>query len=244
MICNSYGSSDSEEDSPTTSPSSSTTSFSDYYHDGRCPLDLVDAGNTTSSGSSPETDDVAIGIADSIDYSDGDHRWHHYRVDNQCSGSNNRGTNNNRNYLDLSNSVTCNGRRMSCDVGGTTTPAFGIGSTTSSANNRRMDCSGLPLTSSATGSQHPILSSISIIASPDFDRKTMLESQLRNQIAKIVQAESEIQRLVQLLAVERRQGMYIIYVLEYISNAYNVHNLEGKGLKTRSIQVNRNVLYR
>lgn len=209
MICNSYGSSDSEEDSPTTSPSSSTTSFSDYYHDGRCPLDLVDAGNTTSSGSSPETDDVAIGIADSIDYSDGDHRWHHYRVDNQCSGSNNRGTNNNRNYLDLSNSVTCNERRMSCDVGGTTTPAFGIGSTTSSANNRRMDCSGLPLTSSATGSQHPILSSISIIASPDFDRKTMLESQLRNQIAKIVQAESEIQRLVQLLAVERRQGMYL-----------------------------------
>lgn len=77
------------------------------------------------------------------------------------------------------------------------------------SNNREMRMSsGLPPTSSTTrSSQQPNHSPISIIARPDLDRKTMLEDQLRNQIAKIVQAEREIQRLVQQLSQEQRQGM-------------------------------------
>ncbi|CAL8099417.1 unnamed protein product [Orchesella dallaii] len=100
MICNSYGSTDG--DSPTTSPSSSTSiSFSDY---GQSPLE--------PDTSTPETDDLATDIADSLEY-------HQYWIGSRGGGGGGSGgCNNNTNNLNLSNSVTSNGISRRVDVSG------------------------------------------------------------------------------------------------------------------------------
>lgn len=222
MICNSYGNKDSRE-SPQESNFSSTTSPSstEFSRDGYAERNSFDLGSPTTSSSTGYTtrpseneresyDDPLIDTLDSVNYfCDRHHHYHqssHYVSSAGClCNFHNNGINNNnhgRTNIGLGNSTACNERRQRCDD-----PTYSSQFSDDSSC-RQIDSAGLqPISRTSyteTGSyQEPIPPQISVIATQDFQRESILEAQLCNQLAKIVQVECEIQRLSRLLSPQQ-----------------------------------------